>query len=221
MGSDNLHSKRKAKSTDQRRKPNRETYDRILIVCEDSKATPNYLKAIRDYLRLSTANIEIVGEECGSDPVSVVQHAKKLQQAELNKNSEYDKVYCVIDRDQHKKFSEAIKQAKDNKIRVIISTPCFEYWLLLHFKNTSSPYFNCAEVITALKEHLPNYEKGQFFNAISYVEVLKPKEENAITSAKQRAGELLGVVNIYAENPYTNMHELIEYLCKLKAAKTH
>lgn len=221
MGSDNLHSKRKAKLTDQRRKPNREAYDRILIVCEDSKATPNYFKAIRDYLRLSTANIEIVGEECGSDPVSVVQHAKKLQQAELNTGSEYDKIYCVIDRDQHKKFSAAIKQAKDNKIQIIISTPCFEYWLLLHFKNTSSPYSNCADVLAALKKYIPNYEKGQFFNATSYVKVLKSKEESAITNAKQRADELCRVTNIYAENPYTNMHELIEYLQKLNAAKIH
>lgn len=96
MGSDDLHHKRKARNKIDQQKASCEPYDRVLIVCEDSKSTPSYLEAIRDDLKLNLANIKICGEECGSAPVSVVEYAKML----MKKDMGYDKVYCVIDRDQ-------------------------------------------------------------------------------------------------------------------------
>lgn len=52
MGSDNLHHQRKARKKNEiaRQKASREPYDRVLIVCEDSKSSPSYLEAIRDDL---------------------------------------------------------------------------------------------------------------------------------------------------------------------------
>jgi hypothetical protein len=119
-----------------RQKPKREPYDRVLIVCEDSDSSPAYLRAVCDELRLSTANIEIKGEECGSAPISVVEYAIKL----IKKDNGYDQVYCVIDRDQHKRFQEALEKAKGKKIKMIVSIPCFEYWLLLHFEFTTKSF---------------------------------------------------------------------------------
>ena len=236
MGSEDLfHKKRKTARVNsesgksERSKRSRNSGDYVLIVCEDSKATPNYLKAVLDDLKLSTANIQIVGKECGSAPMSVVEYAK-----ELKKQTKYDRIYCVIDRDQHDCFLAAINMAKGNGFQVIISVPCFEYWLLLHFEYTSSPFQNaqvhqneqktgslCDRVISQLKKYMPEYKKGNFFNKVSYNAILKPREDSAIHNAKQRTGELGGVANIYAENPYTNMHELIEYLRNLKASNTH
>ena len=46
------------------------------------------------------------------------------------------------------------------------SVPCFEYWLLLHFKDSTKPYSNkgnssiANEVLKDLKLYLPNYAKG-------------------------------------------------------------
>ena len=46
-----------------------------LIVCEDAVATPRYFKALRSKLKLSTAEVEVCGEECGSAPINVVDYA--------------------------------------------------------------------------------------------------------------------------------------------------
>ncbi|WP_199720954.1 RloB family protein [Neisseria chenwenguii] len=75
MGSDDLFKKkRKARNTKElKRQKDRKSYKRILIVCEGEKTEPNYFIGIRSYYRLHTANIEISGDKCGSDPKSIVE----------------------------------------------------------------------------------------------------------------------------------------------------
>lgn len=146
MGTDNLFHKRKERlaASLQRKRSRKAPYDRVLIVCEGAKTEPNYFEEIRDVYRLSTANIDICGEECGSDPLSVVNYAIK----KFRKNPDYDRVYCVIDRDKHTTFDAAMDKLRQTKLgkgvtfTAITSDPCFEFWLLLHFGYTSRQF--CA-----------------------------------------------------------------------------
>jgi hypothetical protein len=217
MGTDNLHHKRKAQNQMKRQNANkRKPYDRVLIVCEDSKSVPDYLKAVRDDLKLNIANIVIRGEECGSAPISVIKYAKQF----MKEDRGYDKVYCVIDQDQHPKFQETLQEAKDNKITAIISIPCFEYWLLLHFDYITKPFqaaqgSHCQEVIKVLKNHWSNYEKGKDFLKKHYSELLT-KQNTAIQRAKQREMECQYEELLENKNPSTQMYLLIEYLNNLK-----
>ena len=57
-----------------RRTPSRRSKDRILIVCEGGKTEPNYLRELKGSLGLTNADVEICGDECGSDPASVVNY---------------------------------------------------------------------------------------------------------------------------------------------------
>lgn len=219
MGSDNLHPQRKARNQIDRRKASREPYDRVLIVCEDSKSTPSYLEAIRDDLKLNLANIKICGKECGSAPISVVNYATDL----MKKDTGYDKVYCVIDRDRHPNFREALQKAKGKKIEVIVSIPCFEYWLLLHYDYITTPFqaaqgSHCEEVIKALKKYEPNYEKGKNFLKQHYSCCLKEKQDTAIKNARKRESECQHEKLLENKNPYTQMYLLIEYLSNIKPA---
>lgn len=139
---------------------------RILIVCEGAKTEPNYFAAVKKNLRSSTLAIEICGEECGSDPVSVVGFAKQ-RRAEAKRGAKksleaaFDEVWCVIDVDQHPNLNQAIGEALGAGLRVALSNPCFEYWLLLHHRNTNRGYENCDAVIRDLRDYLPDYKKGQ------------------------------------------------------------
>ena len=113
MGSDGLHHKRKARLAKYlaRRRSRRESYDRVLIVCEGSKTELNYLRDLRDSLKLSSANIEIDGNS-GSSPKSVVRYAKRRLSEEKEKGDAYDKVYCVFDKDAHPSYTQAINEYK-------------------------------------------------------------------------------------------------------------
>ena len=137
MGTDNLFHKKRARNIEklERKKQSREPYDKVLVVCEGEKTEPYYIKALRDHLKLSQANIKI-DPDSDSSPTSVVGYAKEL--IEENKKDPYDHVFCVIDRDRHTDFDKAIAQiegfnAEDTKLHAVVSNPCFEY--LQNIKN--------------------------------------------------------------------------------------
>lgn len=219
MGSDDLYHKRKARQTTklQRSKAKRSSYDVVLIVCEGAKTEPFYLKGIRDFFRLNNANIKICGKECGTDPLSIVNFAIET----YKKDPIFDRVYCVFDRDRHVTFNTALEKVRltrlphGGKLFAVPSVPCFEYWLILHYKFTTKPYAAtgcssvCDQVIRGLKKHIGGYDKG---NQDIFL-ITKDKLDTAIANSKsvKKFHETSGT-----DNPSTLMHELVEYLRELK-----
>ena len=206
---------RPRKPADLKRKaPKREPYDRVLIVCEGEKTEPVYFEDLRNHYGLSTANIAVTPAN-GSDPVSVVRHAKKLQNDELKQGEKFDRVYCVFDRDEHANFDKASSQLNANHIRPARSWPCFEFWLLLHFEYKTKPFHPARGKTAAqlcqslLKDKLPAYTKGMkgIFNTL--FPNLDAGIQNA-TRAQQYAQET------DEKNPSTEVHELVQYLKSLK-----
>ena len=217
MGTDNLFHKRKERKAEllRRRRATKAPYDVILIVCEGGKTEPNYFTELKKAFRLSNANVRICG--CGSDPLSVVDFAIET----FRQEQEFDRVYCVFDRDRHTTYNAALDRVrlarlgKGSKIFAIPSVPCFEFWLLLHFAYTTrhfdAPFGDsiCSRVIEELKNHLPAYQKGdqEIFNKI------QGKLDNAITNARrvEQYHQTSGT-----DNPSTLVHSLVEYLRDLK-----
>ncbi len=227
MGSDDIFHRRKAKKQQEsaRRKANRKPYDHVLIVCEGEKTEPFYFEEMRVYLDLDSANIKIDGS-CDSSPKSVLEYAQKLFDKERTKGGNYDRVFCVFDRDQHETFGYALgkiestntqlkkdKYSKENVFTAIRSVPAFEYWFLLHFNPTTKPYSPVGsksvgdQVIDDLKVYLPNYEKkhkGFYKYSIdnNLIDDAKDHSKRIFNNSK-RTGDI---------NPSTNIHELVEYL---------
>ncbi len=217
MGTDNLYHKRKERKAEllRRRRAMKDPYDVILIVCEGAKTEPNYFTELKKTFRLSNANVRICGR--GSDPLSVVDFAIET----FRREPEFDRVYCVFDRDRHTTYSAALDKVKRtrlgkrSKIFVIPSVPCFEFWLLLHFTYTTKPFDApagdsvCARVIEELKNHLSAYQKGDqdIFNKI------QDMLDNAITNARsiEQYHQTSGT-----DNPSTLVHSMVEYLRDLK-----
>lgn len=218
-GSDKLFHKRKARniSSLRRKRSQKAPYDMVLIVCEGEKTEPNYFRALIDDLQLNTANIKIAKNTAGSSPRTVVDFALQSYKEE----KEYDNVYCVFDKDQHPSYDEALDMIRREKMRrrgcpihATTSVPCFEFWILLHFTYTTKVFDTghgsiCANVISELKKHFSSYEKGEedTYHAI------RDRLTTAISNAKMIARYCeTGGTDI----PSTKMHNLVEYLQKLK-----
>ncbi len=171
MGSEDLFHKRKAKAADrlERRKAKRASYDKVLIVCEGEKTEPNYFNELVDFYEINSANVDVDGT-CGSSPKSVFERALSLYQAEIIKGDPFDRVYCVFDKDSHGTYDTTINKIRSNEYKSVFyattSVPCFEYWLLLHFKYTTKPYAATRSasvgeaVLKDLVKVIPAYEKG-------------------------------------------------------------
>lgn len=207
---------RKARSFKERRsaRPIRQPYALVMIVCEGAKTEPAYFKGLVDDLKLSTANIVVYGEECGSSPRTLVRFAIER----YKENRAFDRVFCVFDRDAHPDFDAAVDQCSAQRKKsngdpifvAITSDPCFEFWLLLHFEETFKPFARTDtksvgdQAVAELKRYLPKYAKG----GATYGEV-KQFTDVAITRAG--FGRKQGI-----ESPSTSMDLAVEYLRAIK-----
>lgn len=175
MGTDDIFRKRKQKSASElnRLRKQQPSLSRFLIVCEGQKTEPYYFDDLRARQRLRT--LRIVPSTYGSSPVSVIRCATDLYNEDSKRGLDsYDKVFCVIDRDSHSEYNLALKlidelKSKGEPFFAIPSNPCFEYWLLLHFRYTrqsfhaSSKKSICEAVIHELKKQtgFSKYVKGE------------------------------------------------------------
>lgn len=207
-------------STLRRKKPQQEPRQRILIVCEGEKTEPIYFEFLRNQLRLSTAEVQVVGKECGSEATSVVEYA--IREIRNSKDNPFDQVWCIIDveapprRSLDDAYDRVISykspRGLKTKLQIILSNPCFEFWYILHFEKTSRCYIQNKDVISHLKQKLPRYEKSDQ----SIPDTIFDKTETAIRNSKQVLKEKHGDnPDIRCCNPSTCVHQAVEQLYKI------
>src|SRR5690242_16113314 len=117
-----------------RRKPARPPYDRTLIVCEGRKTEKQYFDDIRIQNRIPSAHIFVVPSGYGTEPEQVLDFAIDT----FEKTKEYECIFVVFDRDEHKTYGRTLKRSHDLNEKLvndegqgvifhaIPSVPCFE-----------------------------------------------------------------------------------------------
>lgn len=175
---------------------------KVLVLCEDTKSSLIYLTDAKQHFR-AYADVDI-SHSGRTDPLGIVEAAIKRRKS-------YDDVYCVIDRDSHPSFDAALAAARTGDVHVIASYPCYEYWLLLHFRPTRAPYqasggMSAADhVARVLREEpgMEGYAKGTSRGLFASLVTRLPQ-------ARQRAAVSLAEALAVSEmNPSTRLHELI------------
>lgn len=212
MGTDDLHKK----STIKRPQRNLEPKKVILIVCEGQKTERNYFQCLKESLNLISVSIEILPSP-HSTPLQVISYAEQ----KAKESNEYDEIYCVFDRDTHSDFDKALSKARNIKLEnstfeVIVSDPCFEFWILLHFTQTAQNFGTNAKPCQAVQKHkdfkknLPHYSKDYDFE-----DIISKHLATAIKSANT-----INKTNLSArQTPYTQVVTLVERLQKLSKVK--
>lgn len=183
---------------------------RVLIICEDTKSSRSYLQDASQYFR-ANVHVEIVHSGY-TDPRGIVAAALKRAQ-------EFERLYCVIDRDTHENFDEAMRLARtSDRITMIVSHPCFEYWLLLHFNESRKAYMragnrsaaDCLIVDLRKEAGMDGYQKG---NVARLFQLLLGER---FAAARLRSPRVLAdAVRVNNMNPSTGLHILIDDLERL------
>ena len=223
--SDKLFRKRKALTASKLRRasPSIEPRKRVLIVCEGSITEPQYFKYLRQRASKTNIEVEICGEECGAAPISVVNFAEKRANLEgPQKEGGYDLVFCVFDRDEHADFERALSRVQSlNKaqskflagaIRAICSYPCFEIWLIFHYRFTRKPYTKSGNKSSAsvLIEELRSIGVFSAYKKELTNDMLDDLYEKTTVAVRNSKKASEDVRKTYAFNPSTEIHYLMD-----------
>lgn len=179
----------------------REIRKRFLIVCEGEKTEPNYFEGFR------VPKIIIKVEGVGRNPSQLVRKA-----AQLNDNDDYDRVWCVFDKDDflREDFNNAISGATSQGFSVAYSNKSFELWYLLHFEYVNTG-ISRARYISKLSSWLGHkYEK----NSGTMYGKLIDRQHIAIRNAKKLLDQYDSRCPPANNDPSTTVHELVEELNK-------
>ncbi len=161
---------------------------RILVLCEGQKTERIYFGALKVEMRLSSVSVQPPSKVRGLRGLT-----KAADEARLN-DPGLDEIWCVLDHDGREEevrqfrvwHERASKRRGGPRIEAVISDPCFEYWLLLHFEYTTRPFDNvggCEQAVRLLRRHVNDYRKGdrRFF------ESLRGLRDTAIANAEKAA----------------------------------
>lgn len=137
----------------------------------------------------------------------------------------YDHVLCLIDMDviegNHEKMEHYIALKKENpKITFVESSPCTEYWFLMHYmpRPSSKEFANYDAVAQELKKHIPNYDKTEvFFNKTHIYRELKEKGDMERAIQLSRDLEDLRAKEPEVYKSYSQMYKLFDIIKEIMA----
>lgn len=170
---------------------------KIYSIIVDGKTEKWYLQLMKEHENLK--NIDIKPD---------LPKKKKLSELEelITENAKhYDRVIWIVDFDTIIKEEKEIKKGRKSKIqefkeilhklkkiknvKILINTPCLEYWYLLHFKDTSKYYSKCESVSKEFKGTiLEDYKKTEKYykkTNNNIYQKLYPLKNPAILRAKK------------------------------------
>jgi hypothetical protein len=175
----------------------------VLIFCEGEASEPDYINAVKrlpQVQRNVAVRIEIDPEP--GVPLTLVERAA----ARLTNDSEVDECWCVFDVEwprHHPNLEKALRLANTNGVRVAVSNPCFELWLILHFQDQTAFLDNRAA--ERLSRQLDG-RSGKRLDAAKYM----PLRQDAVKRAAVLAGRHERDRTVFPNNnPSSTMHELL------------
>lgn len=120
-------------------------------------------------------------------------------------------MFAIFDVDQNPNecnFDKLIKDAEQKNIKIILSNPCFELWLLLHYKQYNRSCTN-EDLIEELS-HAMNMRYDKRYDNCSCLN--EKMRQTAIVNSKSmcKCGET--AKDCSQNNPRTNAHIITEYL---------
>jgi len=193
----------------------------ILILTEGEVTEPVYFQALKAKLALATVEIEVQPQGKG-DPARLAEAAleerlkrrKSARDGRLSyaQAADFDELWIVFDSDvplEHGRFNSGLEFATSKGVKCAHTTPCFEYWLLLHLEYTTAPMATFDEVKPRLSKAMEiKYDKSSKDSA-KHIPPLVEKLKTAMDSAGRVRKSHKSAGTAFPANPSTEVDLLI------------
>lgn len=149
----------------------------VLVFTEGKKTEPVYLT---HWSRAYREQVIVTIDDFHGAPLSLVQEAAARRAADLRaarrgRGDEYSEYWCMFDIDEHPNVARALELAASSSVAVVVTNPCIELSLLLHFQDQNaaidrhdaqrkaSEYLSCGKTPTsaALAALTSQYEEAR------------------------------------------------------------
>jgi RloB-like protein len=149
-------------------------------------------------------------DEFNGTPMALVERAIARKNDEAREERRgggpaHDEVWCVFDVDQHPYLKDAISLAERNGIKIAVSNPCFELWLILHYEDQNAyiePRLAQARALELVKCKKVLTE--------ATLEALVPLYEDAAERARTLDSKHEGDGNEPRSNPSSEVWKLVD-----------
>lgn len=181
----------------------------LVVFCEGEKTEPQYMLALRQqpFVKDTAAvDIQVETGRGGAVPLTLVTLAIAARAKSAAEEAEIDEFWCVFDVEwprNHPHLHEAIAKAEAHDIKLAISNPCFELWLILHDRNHGSWLDNSQAV--ELRRQLDG-SPNKSLDTAKYMSLIEDAVRHAalLDTRHQRDGS-----KFPHNNPSSGMHCLI------------
>ncbi len=107
----------------------------IYVAAEGAVTEKQYFEGVVNKIHSSRVKLEFVDRSSSGDscPVRVVQYLSDYKKS-ISTNKD-DMFWVVVDADgpHARKLAEAARLVRQKKLKLAVSNPCFEFWLLMHY----------------------------------------------------------------------------------------
>lgn len=108
--------------------------------------------------RKNREEVSVEIDEFHGPPLPLVEravHAKTKGEREekRGRGDAHDEIWCVFDVDEHPHLDRALQLARENGIKIAVSSPCIELWFQLHFQEQTA-YIERGDAQRAVRDNL-------------------------------------------------------------------
>ena len=203
--------------TSSRRSQGRPEKSPILIVGEGEKTEPNYFRKLKLEESVEARFSVIVKKGRGGSRYGIVQNAIELRD---HSDRDYDETWCIMDVEQldtdekSRDFKDAVKLAEQKDIKLCLSNPAFEVWLLAHFTRTCKRFNDCDAVILELNKHWKIVSTVEYDKSDDGIYArIRERTDTAIANARVvREQDHQGKTDIADCNSTTDVYKIVSKL---------
>lgn len=120
--------------------------DNELLIEQAEDYINNYAADEINYSEIRNIVVDIYKDEVFDKLADNISNYLEMQKNILDYNPEIDVINLVVDRDKgnfkEEQYNNLIKECNDKSIKLYVSNPCFEVWLLMHFDEFEKLDFN-------------------------------------------------------------------------------
>jgi RloB-like protein len=181
----------------------------LLVFCEGERTEPEYLQALKrqPFVRdIAAVDLRVEPRHEGAVPLRLVSMAADARSRALKEEAEIDEFWCVFDvewPDNHPNLGDAAGLARRNNIQLAISNPCFELWLILHFRDYGSWLDN--DNAYKARQRLDG-SSGKGLDPVKYMPLIQDAGRRA---AKLEERHHRDGTTFPHDNPSSGMHRLL------------